>query len=151
MRLYAHRPSERAESHCREGLAASVFRFVATFVGGLGFATLFGFISGANSKGLLLLWTAVFALAVYFFVELVLGRGFKGMKRRSIVMGVAMTAVTVLYAGIIFTGGLGFEERVPAAERLASVTLDYRGRYGEAALTDAEQPHGYEEETHIIY
>ncbi|HAL11018.1 MAG TPA: hypothetical protein DCP22_01715 [Ruminococcaceae bacterium] len=151
VRLYAHRPSERAESHCREGLAAGVFRFVATFVGGLGFATLFGFISGANSKGLLLLWTAVFALAVYFFVELVLGRGFKGMKRRSIVMGVAMTAVTVLYAGIIFTGGLGFEERVPAAERLASVTLDYRGRYGEVALNDAEQPHGYEEENHIIY
>jgi len=55
---------------------------------------------------------------VYFFVELILGRGFKGMKRGSIMMGAAMAAVTVLYAGILFTGGLGFEKRVPAAERL---------------------------------
>lgn len=86
-------------------------------------------ISGADSRGTLLLWIAVFALAVYLFVELILGRGFKGRKRGSIMMGAAMAAVTVLYAGILFTGGLGFEKRVPAAERLASVTLDYRGRY----------------------
>lgn len=114
VRLYQRRPSERAESRCREGIAAGVFRFVATFVGGLGFGVLFGAITGADSKPTELLWMAIFALAVYFFVELILGRGFKGMKRRSIIMGVAMAAVTVVYAGIIFTGGLGFEKRVPA-------------------------------------
>ena len=127
-RLYARRPSERAESRPRQGIAASVFRFVATFVGGLGFGILFGLITGADSKTVNLIWTAVFALAVYFFTELILGRGFKGMKRRSIVTGLAMTAVTVAYLGILFTGGLGFETRVPAAERLAAVTVDYRGR-----------------------
>lgn len=36
VRLYTRRPSERAESRCREGLAAGVFRFIATFVGGSG-------------------------------------------------------------------------------------------------------------------
>lgn len=122
-----------------------------TFVGGLGFGTLFGMISGADSRGTLLLWIAVFALAVYFFVELILGRGFKGMKRGSIMMGAAMAAVTVLYAGILFTGGLGFEKRVPAAERLASVTLDYRGRYNNVYLNEAERLHSYEGENHAIY
>lgn len=151
VRLYTRRPSERAESRCREGLAAGVFRFIATFVGGLGFGTLFGMISGADSRGTLLLWIAVFALAVYFFVELILGRGFKGMKRGSIMMGAAMAAVTVLYAGILFTGGLGFEKRVPAAERLASVTLDYRGRYNNVYLNEAERLHSYEGENHAIY
>lgn len=151
VRLYTRRPSERAESRCREGLAAGVFRFIATFVGGLGFGTLFGMISGADSRGTLLLWIAVFALAVYFFVELILGRGFKGMKRGSIMMGAAMAAVTVLYAGILFTGGLGFEKRVPAAERLASVTLDYRGRYNNVYLNEAERQHSYEGENHAIY
>lgn len=151
VRLYTRRPSERAESRCREGLAAGVFRFIATFVGGLGFGTLFGMISGADSRGTMLLWIAVFALAVYFFVELILGRGFKGMKRGSIMMGAAMAAVTVLYAGILFTGGLGFEKRVPAAERLASVTLDYRGRYNNVYLNEAERLHSYEGENHAIY
>lgn len=151
VQLYTRRPSERAESRCREGLAAGVFRFIATFVGGLGFGTLFGMISGADSRGTLLLWIAVFALAVYFFVELILGRGFKGMKRGSIMMGAAMAAVTVLYAGILFTGGLGFEKRVPAAERLASVTLDYRGRYNNVYLNEAERLHSYEGENHAIY
>lgn len=103
------------------------------------------------AAGVLLLWIAVFALAVYFFVELILGRGFKGMKRGSIMMGAAMAAVTVLYAGILFTGGLGFEKRVPAAERLASVTLDYRGRYNNVYLNEAERQHSYEGENHAIY
>lgn len=103
------------------------------------------------AAGVLLLWIAVFALAVYFFVELILGRGFKGMKRGSIMMGAAMAAVTVLYAGILFTGGLGFEKRVPAAERLASVTLDYRGRYNNVYLNEAERLHSYEGENHAIY
>ena len=151
VRLYQRRPSERAESRCREGIAAGVFRFVATFVGGLGFGVLFGAITGADSKPTELLWMAIFALAVYFFVELILGRGFKGMKRGSIIMGVAMAAVTVVYAGILFTGGLGFEKRVPAAERLASVTLDYRGRYNNVYLNEAERLHSYEGENHAIY
>lgn len=151
VRLYQRRPSERAESRCREGIAAGVFRFVATFVGGLGFGVLFGAITGADSKPTELLWMAIFALAVYFFVELILGRGFKGMKRRSIIMGVAMAAVTVVYAGIIFTGGLGFEKRVPAPERLASVTLNYRGRYDSVSLNEAERLHSYEGENHAIY
>lgn len=103
------------------------------------------------AAGVLLLWIAIFALAVYFFVELILGRGFKGMKRGSIMMGAAMAAVTVLYAGILFTGGLGFEKRVPAAERLASVTLDYRGRYNNVYLNEAERLHSYEGENHAIY
>lgn len=73
------------------------------------------------------------------------------MKRGSIMMGAAMAAVTVLYAGILFTGGLGFEKRVPAAERLASVTLDYRGRYNNVYLNEAERLHSYEGENHAIY
>ena len=151
VRLYQRRPSERAESRCREGIAAGVFRFVATFVGGLGFGVLFGTITGADSKPTELLWMAIFALAVYFFVELILGRGFKGMKRRSIIMGVAMAAVTVVYAGIIFTGGLGFEKRVPAPERLASVTLNYRGRYDSVSLNDAQKPYSYEGDNRITH
>lgn len=55
------------------------------------------------------------------------------------------------YAGILFTGGLGFEKRVPAAERLASVTLDYRGRYNNVYLNEAERLHSYEGENHAIY
>ena len=96
IRLYIRRPSERAESRARDGLAVGIFRFVATFVGGLGFGVLFGAITGVDGRSGNLIWTAVFGLAVYFFVELILGRGFKGMRKRSIVMGAAMTAVTVL-------------------------------------------------------
>lgn len=151
MRLYIRRPSERAESRARDGLAVGIFRFVATFVGGLGFGVLFGAITGVDGRSGNLVWTAVFGLAVYFFVELILGRGFKGMRKSSIVMGAAMAAVTVLYAGILFTGGLGFEKRVPAAERLASVTLDYRGRYNNVYLNEAERQHSYEGENHAIY
>lgn len=146
VRLYQRRPSERAESRCRQGFAAGVFRFVATFVGGLGFGILFGAITGADSKTVNLIWTAVFSLAVYFFTELILGRGFRGMKRRSIVTGLAMTVVTVAYLGILFTGGLGFETRVPDAERLASVTVDYRGRYDYVSLNNAGKSYVYEED-----
>ncbi len=141
MRLYTRRPSERAESRARAGLAVGIFRFVATFVGGLGFGVLFGAITGVDGRSGNLIWTAVFGLAVYFFVELILGRGFKGMRKRSIVMGAAMTAVTVLYAGAIFTGGMGFESRVPATDRVAGVTISYRGRYTEVSLYDADRRH----------
>lgn len=141
IRLYIRRPSERAESRSRVGFAAGVFRFVATFVGGLGMGTLFAGITDTDSKAAQLIWIAVFALAVYFFVELILGRGFKGMKRRSVIVGAAMAAATVLYAGLIFTGGMGFEKRVPPAERVAGVTINYRGRYGGAPLYNAEKRH----------
>lgn len=151
IRLYIRRPSERAESRARDGLAVGIFRFVATFVGGLGFGVLFGAITGVDGRSGNLIWTAVFGLAVYFFVELILGRGFKGMRKSSIVMGVVMTAVTVLYAGAIFTGGMGFEGRVPATDRVASVTLDYRGRYNNVYLNEAERLHSYEGENHAIY
>ena len=138
IRLYTRRPSERAESRSRQGLAAGIFRLVATFVGGLGFGVLFGTITGVSEKAASLGWTAVFALAVYFLCELILGRGFKGMKKKSVLMGVGMTAITVLYAGIIFSGGLGFEDRVPAAERVVGASINYRGRYNEVTLYDAE-------------
>lgn len=141
IRLYSRRPSERAESRSCRGLAAGIFRFVATFVGGLGFGVLFGTITGVDGKAASLGWTAVFALAVYFLVELILGRGFKGMKKKSVLMGVGMTVITVLYAGIIFSGGLGFEDRVPAAEQVVGASINYRGRYNEVTLYDAEGRH----------
>ena len=138
IRLYSRRPSERAESRSRQGFATGIFRFVAPFVGGLGFGVLFGTITGVDGKAASLGWTAVFALAVYFLVELILGRGFKGMKKKSVLMGVGMTVITVLYAGIIFSGGLGFEDRVPAAEQVVGASINYRGRYNEVTLYDAE-------------
>ena len=130
VRLYIRRPSERTESRARQGFAVGLFKLIATFAGGLGFGTIFYMITGnGDSDGAHLVWIAVFCLLVYFLVEAVLGRGFKGMARRSVVIGLGMAGLTALYAGIIFAGGMGFEGRVPAAEKVTAVTVNYRGRY----------------------
>ena len=151
VRLYIRRPSERAESRARQGFAVGLFKLIATFAGGLGFGTIFYMITGnGDSDGARLVWIAVFCLLVYFLVEAVLGRGFKGMARRSVVIGLGMAGLTVLYAGIVFAGGLGFEGRVPAAEKVTTVTLNYRGRYEYVPYYIAEEIHGYERENNRI-
>lgn len=139
MRLYTRRPSERAESHANRGTAVWVFQFLGTFLGGLGLGTIFTYMIGSNGGDVThLLWIALFGALVYLLVAAVLGRGFKGMGKATLLRGGVMILVTLAYAGIIFTGGLGFESRVPDASKVVSVTVNHRGRFEYVDYFDAD-------------
>lgn len=134
MRLYKRRPSERAESHARSGVAVMFFRFLAVFVGGLGAGALFKLITDLP----LLLCVALWGVLVYLLIEAILCRGFKGIGKKSLLTGAVMVLLTLGYVLVILGGGLGFTTRVPQAGAVESVTLNYRGRYEQYPLFEAD-------------
>lgn len=135
MYQYKRRPSERAESHARDGVAVVLFRFIAVFVGGLGFGALFKFITELP----LLLCVALWGVLVYLLIEAILCRGFKGIGKKSLLTGAAMILLTLGYVLVLLSGGFGFVTRVPQAGAVESVTLNYRGRYEQYPLYVAER------------
>ena len=134
MYQYKRRPSERAESHARDGVAVVLFRFIAVFVGGLGFGILFKFITDLPLLPCVALW----GVLVYLLIEAILCRGFKGIGKKSLLTGAVMVLLTLGYVLVILGGGLGFTTRVPQANAVESVTLNYRGRYEQYPLYEAD-------------
>ena len=134
MYQYKRRPSERAESHARDGVAVLLFRFIAVFVGGLGLGALFMLITDLPLLPCVALW----GVLVYLLIEAILCRGFKGIGKKSLLTGAAMVLITLGYFLVIQGGGLGFVTRVPQAGAVESVTLNYRGRYEQYPLFEAE-------------
>lgn len=127
--LYLRRPSELAEtSGAREPLN-SLGRLAAVYLGGLALGEFLIFITGADY---LVLWTLVGAVLVAVLAQAVLNRGFRDMPRALPSMAIQVI-LTVLAPVIITTGGLGYAGRVPTVDQAGSVTISYRGFYGELA------------------
>ena len=134
--LYGRRRSEIAETSGCHGPLGLVFSAVAVFVGGAGFGGLLYLVADQFMEQSFVVGVVIGSILTFLLVEAILNRGFKGL-RSKLPRGTALTALTTALALILVTGGLGYETRMPAAEKVQSVTINYRGRHGDVGIREA--------------
>jgi len=129
--LYARRKSELAGRTTSSSVLNSIVKYVITFV----FGIIFGLLLSASfdSKMMFLVGAVIGGCIAYGAFEAIAARGFKTFPRAFIQMGISV-GLTVAFVAVFLTGGLGYETRIPAAESVASVTINYNGRFGSRYL-----------------
>ncbi len=129
MRIYRKRPSELAESSTSRKPLAQLGVLAATYIGAPVCGLLFGSLTGVGEDGYsFVIWSVVFAILIYVLAQVILLRGFKGIKK-AVLPGVVTVGLIGAFCMVLTTGGLGFESRLPAASDIQSVNINYRGRY----------------------
>ncbi len=138
--LYGRRKSEMAESSAMVGPIGVAAKAVIVFSGASAVGALFSAIRGGG-KAALVFWATLGAALTFLLLEAVLNRGFKGIKR-TLPAGGAMVAGVLCLALVLVTGGLGYENRIPAPDNIREVTVDSRGRFSYIKVLDAASPQG---------
>lgn len=129
--VYKRRKSEMAAQAAAPTVLAMVFKFFVAYCGAAFMGIIFDFMSGREgSKVVIVIGIAVGAALGYFLIESITARGFSTFKRTLPMLGIAAVVMTLL--GVtVFTGGFGYEKRIPDASQIESATVLYQGRYQE--------------------
>lgn len=129
-RLYRARRTEIAETSASRGVLQLIVKLFGIAVCG-GMAGLFTYFvqEPEHAAPYTVMWTAIVGFLTYLVLEAVLNRGFKTLVK-SLPAGAVMTAAVTLLTLIPITGGLGFEQRVPAAGGVSAVEISYNGLGG---------------------
>ncbi|MBC8584550.1 ABC transporter permease [Youxingia wuxianensis] len=131
-RLYRRRHSEIAEQATSSGILPKIIMLIGTVVCGVCFGLIFQMVGVSdNNKLSFIMWTIIGGLLAYIIMEVIFNRGFKTLVR-SLPLGAGMVVLTVGLISLIFTGGLGYENRIPSIENISSVEVNYKGRYGDS-------------------
>ncbi len=145
--IYRRRRSEVAETSTANaplaqfGVLAVVY--VVGMTGGMLMGDMLMSFAAMNSGGTLnrisfVVWSFVFAALAFILTQAILQRGFKGL-RSSLLRGGVAVGITTVASVIFITGGLGYESRIPAAEDVESITINYRGSYVNIGLLNADE------------
>ena len=130
VRIYRVRRSELAEATTSRGVLQVLVKLVGVLVCGTALGLLFFALqNGEQRESVFFFWAAVTGLLTYCIIEVILNRGFRTLVR-SLPLGACMVAVLLACPAAMATGGLGYEQRVPDLDRVASVEVSYTGRYG---------------------
>lgn len=125
--FYARRKSELAgratTSRGLNGVVKYALVFAVGCCGGLLLYSIF------DDKRMFPLGAAMGGAIAFAALEAVITRGFKSFPKAFVQMGISV-GLTLAVTLVLLTGGLGFAERIPAAEEVQSVTINYNGRYG---------------------
>lgn len=158
--LYRRRKSETAGKTGYDHVLTVALKICAAFGGGLLLSAVTAFTYITDNKRSHLFPIAFFAvlggILTYCIVQCVMNRGLHTLARRApfaLISGV-LPAVFIV---VMLTGGLGYEERVPALDTIESVDMIYSDAYrttrydAGAARTDAGNSAGIHfEESHSI-
>ncbi|MBQ8669626.1 MAG: hypothetical protein IJ508_00065, partial [Oscillospiraceae bacterium] len=145
MRLYRKRPSEIAESSTSRCALAQVGVLAGTYLGGTVCGLLFsGVTSRMDERWSFTMWTVIFSVLIYVLAEVILLRGFKGIKK-ALLPGAITVGAIAAFCIVLSTGGFGYETRVPAPADVTSVSVNYRGRYSDTGLLLAESKTPFED------
>lgn len=128
--IYRKRKSELAEKNISASPIAQVGKLIAVYLGGILIGVMFYALFSADETYLFPLWSLLGAALVYVLSEVILLRGFKGLSK-SLVPGVVSVALVGVFAFAAVGGGFGYVNKIPTASSVESVTINYRGRYGD--------------------
>ncbi len=151
--IYHRRRSEIAETGTTNSPLSLLGVLAVVYVTGIGGGmimgdvfSVFGVVAVQQMNSVaFVVWTIIFSALTFILTQVILQRGFKGL-RDSLARGGVIVAVVTVASVIFVTGGLGFEGRIPAADDVQSVTIGYRGQYDTIRLLDADEYHEYEDE-----
>lgn len=130
--IYRRRKSEMAENTSTGGILKVFIKIASTYLASL----LMGFIFegvfgvGGDDFSMFLLGVVLGAVLVYLTAEVILSRSFKAIFK-SLPMAAGLAVLLCAFSFVMHQGGFGYVTRVPKVEDVASVTIDYRGAYGE--------------------
>lgn len=136
LQMYRRRRSELAETSGCRGLLGVLFTLIAVYV----VAPVIGamlFSSWSDDSVFYVLGVFIGAVLTFLLVEAVLNRGFAGLRRR-LPIGAGICAVVVAFSVIVTNGGLGYEDRIPGADIVRSVTITQRGWYSYVGQVDPD-------------
>lgn len=123
-RLYRRRPSELAGQTGVQNGFILFYKLLGALFGGVCLSMLFTSVSNVERLFISLPAALIGGAISYCLAEVLLARGFKTLRRSlsMVALGALLPTVFLLIAG---TGGLGYESRIPQAEDIEAITLDY--------------------------
>ena len=125
-RCYRSRPTEQSGSGGVREPLGTFGLLLGVFVTGLGLGLSLWYRFGLRPFALAVLGCALAAALLLMFL---LKRGFRGLSKQLPLLALAVV-MPVAVAAALTTGGLGYEEYIPAPETASWVKVRYRGRYG---------------------
>lgn len=126
--LYKRRKSEKAGSPYAFVCLPLVLQTLAVIIGGCFIGALFSF--GDIHSLSFYIFMALGAVLGAIIPGAIFSRGFKKIKRDLLVAG-SVFLVMLAVTGVIFSGGLGYENRLPKLADLRQVDLELNGGYVE--------------------
>ena len=131
--IYRRRKSEMAENTSTGGILKIFIKIAATYLASVLMGFIFQGVFGVGSDdfSMFLLGVALGAVLFYLTAEIVLSRSFKAVFK-SLPMAGGLAAVLCLFAFLMHQGGFGYVAHIPKVEDVASVTVNYRGTYGDS-------------------
>lgn len=136
-RLYRARHSEIAETTTSKGLLQVLIKLVGVIITAVCTGLLFQAFGAPNALTTFYLWAAIGGALGYVIIEVILNRGFKTLAR-SLPLGALMLAVALGGCATLTTGGLGYENRLPAVSNITSVSINYDGRFASRIVSLGE-------------
>ncbi len=123
--LYRRRDNEIAGTSRSGGAIQLLTKLLGADIAGILIALLFSQVL-ANNWISATLGFLLGAFVAYFIIEAILARGFKTFGRMLLQFACVAAAILV-YTGVLYTGGLGYSQRVPDGTKVQSVAIDYGG------------------------
>ncbi|MCI8359780.1 MAG: DUF2339 domain-containing protein [Clostridiales bacterium] len=143
--LYKRRKSEAAGSPYAFQYLPVLLQMIAAVIGGAALGVLFGL--GSVDTLSFYIFMAVGAALGGLIPGAIFSRGFKRLKRDMIVAG-CVFLVMLAVIGVISSGGLGYESRVPSLSSVNSVSMDFHlnaSYYGSTSVYEENDTGNYQE------
>ena len=121
--LYARRHSEQAEVLGNMGPLQVYVRTVGTLVAGICFGWVLAAVFDLESEAAMLCCIAAGSMLAYYIGDVILTRSVRRLRVTLPAALATVAVVCVLCGGVVFDY-FGYESRVPALEKIASVTLE---------------------------
>jgi len=133
-RLYTSRKSETAQSASTKSVLYQFILLAASVGGGalfgFGYQGIFGW--GIDSITLVTVTSCIFTVVIYLVFNAIVSRNPKPTKRGLAGLGASLV-LTVAFLFCISNGFFGYESRIPATEKIESVSINYAGDYNEVS------------------
>ncbi len=136
MKIYKNRQSERAEQWGRQSLIGFVVKLMSAIIGAFLFGGLLGTMLGLENRFLFTFGALTGAPLVYLVIEAITNRGFHNMKKCLPYLCAAL-AITLTGSLYFAFDGFGYDERVPEASEVKTVTLELSYGLAGAKKSDA--------------
>lgn len=132
--LYKRRQLETAGEIVTYPIMRLVFRVGVAVCTGLVFMLILQELGGSSNGWVMALQCVPGAVAGMIIAQMLVKKSFRVLDKQLFEEGLCTVLGMAVVIGLLSTGGLGFETRIPKAEKVAGITLRYDGLNGEVGL-----------------
>lgn len=150
--IYKKRKSELAQSFNTNGFIYQAVIVAASF--GLGvtlsiFTQILMF--GIDNRLTMILLSAIYGAICYIVFNSILSHSFMQTKKSLLTMSACSILPAIFLTSLLYTGGLGFTDYIPAVQDIEKVSVNYLGTYDSIAYAQTENTTNRGHENTQIY